>query len=67
MEVNMEELKKVLGKKFDDFFETKKSINFAKDFMEKRIEAKSKLNKKSNTILNKWATDCQAKPDLRLK
>lgn len=65
--VNLDTMKELLKDRFSEFFETSEFISFVKDFMEQRAELRSKLNKKTNVLIDKWTRECQAKPDLRLK
>lgn len=60
-------LRKLLGDKFEQFFSTKKYIKFCKDFMERRASLRPNLNKSTNALLDKWTSDNQASPDLRMK
>jgi len=64
---SLDALREALGDKADVFFETKEFIAFEKDFMEKRAALRKELKPAVNAQLDKWATDSQAKPDLRLK
>jgi len=65
--VNMDDVRKALGKNFDVFFEEKKFISFVKDFMERHMSMRRHLPKKINAMLDKWASENQASPDLRMK
>jgi len=64
---SLDALREALGDKADVFFETKEFIAFEKDFMEKRAALRKDLKPNINAQLDKWATDSQAKPDLRMK
>jgi hypothetical protein len=64
---DMGRLKTILGDKYDDFFEDKSVVSFAKDFMEKRATLHPKLTKEIKAQLDGWTKEYQAKPDLRVK
>jgi hypothetical protein len=65
--VDLDALRKALGPLAETYFEKKEYIAFAKDFMEQRLPIRKTADKKVNAQIDKWASDCQAKPDLRLK
>ena len=65
--VKWEDLRKVLGSKFDDFFGETKIISHKSDFMERRAELRGAAPKKVNDALDVYTKDCQATPDLRMK
>ena len=60
-------LKTLLGDKYNDFFDDKSVLAFAKNFMEKRASLHTKLTKDIKAQLDNWTKEYQAKPDLRLK
>jgi len=64
---NTNELRKLLGDRFSEFFSETKSIDFTKDFMEKRASLHDQLKAPVRGQLDKWMGDHQAKPDLRMK
>lgn len=61
------ELKKLLGKRADEFIKTSKHISHRKDFMEARTELRSKVSTEVNKVLDEYVQSVQATPDLRLK
>jgi hypothetical protein len=65
--VDMEALRKALGAAAETFFEKKEHIAFTKDFMEQRLPVRKTATKQINAQIDKWTSDCQAKPDLRMK
>jgi len=65
--INFNELRKLLGDKFDTYFITKPYIAFKDDFMEQRAAMRKKMGNKQNAVVDKWTADNQASPDLRMK
>jgi len=65
--VDVNRLKTILGDRYNDFFEDKSVVSFAKDFMEKRATLHPKLTKEIKAQLDNWTKDYQSKPDLRMK
>ena len=64
--INWDKLKTLLGDKFEDYFGETKIISHKKDFMERRAEMRSEVNKRTNDVLDQYTKDCQATPDLRV-
>lgn len=65
--VKLDELRMLLGKRFEDFFGESKYISHKKDFMERRAEMRGKVTKKVDEALDVYTKDTQATPDLRMK
>ncbi|KKL17621.1 hypothetical protein LCGC14_2483770, partial [marine sediment metagenome] len=65
--VDFDKLRALLGDKFDIFFSATKFISFKKNFMENRATARSKLNKRTNAMVDRWTVEHQSSPDLRMK
>lgn len=64
---DLEKLRALLGDNFDVFFNSTKHIAFKKEFMENRASLRDKLTKQSNVVLDRWVSQNQASPDLRMK
>ena len=64
---DIEKLRTLLGENFDVFFSSTKYIAFKKEFMENRAAVRDKLTKPSNAMLDRWVSENQASPDLRMK
>lgn len=64
--VDLDEMRKLLGENFSRFFETVETLNFAPEFQEKRASVRPKLNNEKNAQLDMWVDEYQSSPDLRL-
>jgi len=64
---NKNELKKLLGDRFSEFFEDVEALSFTKEFMEQRAGMHDQLNANSRKNLDEWMAKHQANPDLRMK
>jgi len=64
---DIDELKKLLGARFAEFFDQQTFIDHKEGFMEKRADLRSEVTKPINDALDSYTKDMQAQPDLRMK
>ena len=63
----LQELEKLLGNRFDEFFDKSTHIKPKKDYMERRGELRKTLSTKVNALLDMLIEQVQYKPQLTLK
>ncbi|MGW8178476.1 MAG: hypothetical protein ACWGQW_06895 [bacterium] len=61
------ELKKLLGKRADEFIKESKHISHRSEFMETRADLRNQVSTEINKVLDEYTESVQATPDLRLK